>query len=681
MLQVSGLSKNFKLNNGNYVNVLNNLSFNLPNKGLVFILGKSGCGKTTLLNILETLLEPSEGEIFFNGIKYSDLKKEKLVEFRKNKIGILFQSINLINSVSVYENLKIVCDIKNIDYKLIDQYLSKFNLTYLKNKNVDVISGGERQRVAFIRSILNSPDILFCDEPTGAIDDFNSFLLMNELREFSKNKLVIIVTHNENLINFDNNYIIRLKDGKIIQTLNFEKDFKNSESEFEEKNKKKSKNSFLNIISKLLLTKNKLKNILYSVSLSLSLIFFSLSFSLYFGIKDLKDTLPFSFLNYNKFEVSEVNRSSIENSPISVVKKERPDYSLLRNNLFNFVELKIEPSLDYFINGEKDIRFENHKLKDVLIETYYLENEETIFVNDLFEEMFLNEFNETSLYKSIDIKFTQKFKYGNFINDIYKEVEEDFVYEKSLYITKVVKEFKYMSYPTIFIPYELIKEELINQSTENINREFIQNYSWYEILMNANKDSEITSYSYNIWTSNVSDTLKMYDLIDELGSESILEISSNPYMISSSFLEITNILTIGLIIFSILSLVTTITLLIFVIFSIYLSFKKNIAILKTLGIENKKITNIFLYSILKITGINILVSSFISIFLELVLNKILYQNININHIFSVLFLNNPLNTISFIAIVLFIALLIILTTILTVQRSNFVDVAKELKEE
>ena len=681
MLQVSGLSKNFKLNNGNYVNVLNNLSFNLPNKGLVFILGKSGCGKTTLLNILETLLEPSEGEIFFKEIKYSDLKKEKLVEFRKNKIGILFQSINLINSVSVYENLKIVCDIKNIDYKLIDQYLSKFNLTYLKNKNVDVISGGERQRVAFIRSILNSPDILFCDEPTGAIDDFNSLLLMNELREFSKTKLVIIVTHNENLINFDNDYIIRLKDGKIIQTLNFEKDFENSKSEFEEKNKKKSKNSFLNIISKLLLTKNKLKNILYSVSLSLSLIFFSLSFSLYFGIKDLKDTLPFSFLNYNKFEVSEVNRSFIENSPISVVKKERPDYSLLRNNLFNFVELKIEPSLDYFINGEKEIRFENHKLKGVLIETYYLENEETIFVNDLFEEMFLNEFNETSLYKSIDINFTQKFNYGNFINDIYKEVEEDFVYEKSLYITKVVKEFKYMSYPTIFIPYELIKEELINQSTENINREFIQNYSWYEILMNANKDSEITSYSYNIWTSNVSDTLKMYDLIDELGSESILEISSNPYMISSSFLEITNILTIGLIIFSILSLVTTITLLIFVIFSIYLSFKKNIAILKTLGIENKKITNIFLYSILKITGINILVSSFISIFLELVLNKILYQNININNIFSVLFLNNPLNTTSFIAIVLFIALLIILTTILTVQRSNFVDVAKELKEE
>lgn len=681
MLQVSGLSKNFKLNNGNYVNVLNNLSFNLPNKGLVFILGKSGCGKTTLLNILETLLEPSEGEIFFKEIKYSDLKKEKLVEFRKNKIGILFQSINLINSVSVYENLKIVCDIKNIDYKLIDQYLSKFNLTYLKNKNVDVISGGERQRVAFIRSILNSPDILFCDEPTGAIDDFNSLLLMNELREFSKTKLVIIVTHNENLINFDNDYIIRLKDGKIIQTLNFEKDFENSKSEFEEKNKKKSKNSFLNVISKLLLTKNKLKNILYSVSLSLSLIFFSLSFSLYFGIKDLKDTLPFSFLNYNKFEVSEVNRSSIENSPISVVKKERPNYSLLRNNLFNFVELKIEPSLDYFINGEKNIRFENHKLKDVLIETYYLENEETIFVNDLFEEMFLNEFNETSLYKSIDINFTQKFNYGNFINDIYKEVEEDFVYEKSLYITKVVKEFKYMSYPTIFIPYELIKEELINQSTENINREFIQNYSWYEILMNANKDSEITSYSYNIWTSNVSDTLKMYDLIDELGSESILEISSNPYMISSSFLEITNILTIGLIIFSILSLVATITLLIFVIFSIYLSFKKNIAILKTLGIENKKITNIFLYSILKITGINILVSSFISIFLELVLNKILYQNININNIFSVLFLNNPLNTTSFIAIVLFIALLIILTTILTVQRSNFVDVAKELKEE
>ena len=450
MLEVKNVTKTFKLNNGNSISVLNNINLTLYDKGIVFILGKSGCGKTTLLSILEGILEPSEGKVFFNNKEV--YKNNETI----NTFGILFQAINLIEGITVYENLLTTCEIKNIDKSNIDHYLEKFKLLNLKDQKVENLSGGEKQRVAFVRAILNKPNVLFCDEPTGALDHDNSLILMNLLRDFAKEGLVIIVTHNESLIDFNNDSVITLKNCKIVKINNktFQEQIKNTNI-----HKNKKKRNFRNILSNRLLKVHKLKNVLFFVSFSLSLFFIGLTLSLYFGINNLEQSLNFSYLNSNKFEISEITNES-SNTGITITKLSRPNYSNLRSNLYDFIDLKIDYNLDYFLNCTiKTI--DNKKLDNVLIETYYDENKKDIIVNSTFENYYLEKFNKSSIYSELFFNFNTTYIYKNFINDEYKEVNEDFILTKKVYITEIINEFTYLAQPTIYFPYELLKEEVL----------------------------------------------------------------------------------------------------------------------------------------------------------------------------------------------------------------------------
>ena len=180
MYTLKDITVSYKINaDSNYV-VLNKISLQFPNKGIVFVIGKSGCGKTTLLNILEGNQKPTDGEIFYQNKKMTAFSQKEMVNYRKHEIGILFQSYNLIDNLTVYENLLVACSIKNVTPKYIDDLLIKFNLINLKNRSIDVLSGGEKQRIAFLRAIINEPRVLLCDEPTGAIDEENSLLIMDE---------------------------------------------------------------------------------------------------------------------------------------------------------------------------------------------------------------------------------------------------------------------------------------------------------------------------------------------------------------------------------------------------------------------------------------------------------------------------------------------------------------------
>ncbi len=221
MLEVVNVSKSFKKDNGNFISILNNISIVFPNKGLVFILGKSGSGKTTLLNILESILKPTNGKVLYNNIDVYNTKNF-IKDYRKKIIGILFQNYNLIKDLTTYENLLIAIEIHKVNKNRIFKYAKELHLSNLLDKKVNTLSGGEKQRVSFIRSIIHEPKILFCDEPTGALDEKNGLTILNLLKEYSKNNLVIIVTHNEKLINFDNDKIIRIKDGMIYEKNNFE---------------------------------------------------------------------------------------------------------------------------------------------------------------------------------------------------------------------------------------------------------------------------------------------------------------------------------------------------------------------------------------------------------------------------------------------------------------------------
>lgn len=201
--------------------ILNNISINIPKGKLTSITGESGSGKTTLLYGLSGILKIDEGNVFLNDKNLCNMKIKEREKFRLNHISFIYQQLNLFNFLNVEENIKINWLLRNkkiskdVD-KQIDQYLELFNLGNSKKKEIQSLSGGEKQRIAIIRSFVSKSDFIFTDEPTGNLDTKNSLLFMESLQKIMKNstRTVIMVTHDSKLCNYADEKI-NLIDGKI----------------------------------------------------------------------------------------------------------------------------------------------------------------------------------------------------------------------------------------------------------------------------------------------------------------------------------------------------------------------------------------------------------------------------------------------------------------------------------
>lgn len=220
MLKIKEIKKVYKTGS-NIFEVLNNITLSFNNECFVSILGPSGCGKTTLLNILGGLDKPSSGEVLINNQNIQNFSARKLDYYRNSVIGFIFQNASLIKNLTVKENVEIALQLSGEKRKIrkikVKEALKKVNLEHLSNKRAKYLSGGEQQRVAIARAIVNDPKIILADEPTGALDSKNAEEVMKILKEISKEFLVIMVTHNEELANNYSDRIIRMKDGKIIE--------------------------------------------------------------------------------------------------------------------------------------------------------------------------------------------------------------------------------------------------------------------------------------------------------------------------------------------------------------------------------------------------------------------------------------------------------------------------------
>ena len=217
MLKIRNLGKKF---NNEYI--FRNLNHHFKDNGLYSIIAPSGRGKTTLLNIISTIDKPSEGEVIFNSKKISKLNEKKKRSFRLNNVSFIYQSFNLFEDQSVKNNLALLLNdsslfhISKKNERKIDSLLSKLNIIELKDKLVKNLSGGEKQRVAIARSLINNPKIIFADEPSGALDEENGENIFEILRNLSKDHLVIVVTHNIDLAYKYSDFILRLEPDTII---------------------------------------------------------------------------------------------------------------------------------------------------------------------------------------------------------------------------------------------------------------------------------------------------------------------------------------------------------------------------------------------------------------------------------------------------------------------------------
>ena len=217
MIDIVKISKKYNPRSNKEVKAVNKICLSFKDNGMIFILGPSGCGKTTLLNILGGIDIPAEGEIVINDFVVGKTEEE-LDSYRNQHVGFVFQDFNLIETMSIYDNLALVCfSINENEIKdKINYYLEKVGLKGHENRFPNELSGGQIQRVAIARALLKDSTFILADEPTGNLNNEMSKEIFSLFKSISKEKLVIIVSHNEQMAYEYADRVIKLKDGEVI---------------------------------------------------------------------------------------------------------------------------------------------------------------------------------------------------------------------------------------------------------------------------------------------------------------------------------------------------------------------------------------------------------------------------------------------------------------------------------
>ncbi len=245
MLQLKGITKDY-VTAGYTVHALKGVDLRFRKNEFVSILGASGCGKTTLLNIVGGLDHYTDGDLIINGVSTKNYKDRDWDVYRNHRIGFVFQSYNLIPHQTILGNVELSLTIAGVSKserrKRAEEALIKVGLKEEMYKRPNQLSGGQMQRVAIARALVNNPEILLADEPTGALDTTTSVQIMDLIKEIAGERLVIMVTHNPELAEKYSSRIVRLQDGLVLSDSNpYEGDEKVGEEEFEKPVAKKAK--------------------------------------------------------------------------------------------------------------------------------------------------------------------------------------------------------------------------------------------------------------------------------------------------------------------------------------------------------------------------------------------------------------------------------------------------------
>ncbi len=222
MIKIDSVNKYYNKGKANQIHVINNTTMTLPDKGIVCLLGPSGCGKTTLLNAIGGLDRVNSGKIYIDDKPITRFSSSRIDTIRNASIGYIFQNFNLLDDETVFENVAIalrmvgVRDSASVESR-VRYCLDMVGIDQYRNKQAGSLSGGQRQRVAIARAIVKNPDIIIADEPTGNLDSANTLEIMNIIKTISRDRLVILVTHERSIAEFYSDHVAEMKDGCIVK--------------------------------------------------------------------------------------------------------------------------------------------------------------------------------------------------------------------------------------------------------------------------------------------------------------------------------------------------------------------------------------------------------------------------------------------------------------------------------
>ena len=392
------------------ITALNSISFTLPTIGLVGISGKSGSGKTTLLNILTGIVKPSEGYIVYDGVDSRSLSENDYENLRKDYFGIVFQGNYLYENLSVSENLSVVNFIKNNCHADASGIIKKLDISNLLDKKIHELSGGEKQKVAIARALYKDCKVLIVDEPTSSLDEENAKSIFSLLKEISKEKLVIVVSHDKDELLNISDLFVELSYGKIVKMISNKICLDNNENIISSNNEL-SKKSFLYLL-KLISKGNVFRKLFHFVFLILSITISIISFSCvfvnreeyfydylekteipYYLVLDNEQKVDLSDFGYSDYNYYKLNKW-ITTSDYDVVEYENSKYGaeIFRNvsiidtpkNTIKITDFTAEMLKSYGVLKKTNIIGESIKIKN----KYYVINDilstdyELININD-----------------------------------------------------------------------------------------------------------------------------------------------------------------------------------------------------------------------------------------------------------------------------------------------------------
>ena len=498
MLKLENITKIYEGKNFKQI-ALNDVTLAFRNNEFVSILGPSGSGKTTLLNIIGGLDKYTYGNLIIDGVSTRKYKERDWNNYRSKKVGFIFQSYNLINHQTVLSNVLLSLNIagkpKKESIKLAKKVLKDVGLeNYIKKKPKE-LSGGQMQRVAIARALVTNPDIILCDEPTGALDSQTSIQIMELLKEISKEKLVIMVTHNVTLANKYSDRVIALNDGVIT--------YDTSPYEVENyslkkiKNKRKTMNKFtsLSLSFNNLLTK-KSRTLLTSFAGSIGIIGIALILSLSKGTqkyinkieKETFSKYPISIMeNYIDYQnMFDKEKESCKNGSICSIND-------LTNNVVNDNKINsiskfsniLKQNYENINNYTLDINYNYNIDLNIYKDNKMIENSSLYF-----KEFFNNNSPLLKEYTLIYGKLPEKYNEIVIVTDENGKLPLSLM--KSLFINEDIDLSK-----TINISYEKIidsKFKLVSETSYYI----YENDTWQYIKNNHDKINDILDKSINL---------------------------------------------------------------------------------------------------------------------------------------------------------------------------------------
>lgn len=574
--------------------IFKNLSIEFPSSGLVLIVGRSGSGKTTLINLILGVDLDYEGEVIYNN---SVLRKKDILSFRRNEVSCVFQDYGLIEHYSIKQNLMLSG--LNIKKKISDndliELLKKVGINKKLNTICSSLSGGEKQRVAIARSILIDKNIYLCDEPTGSLDKDNGENIFLLLKEISKERLVICVSHNENFIEkySDYTYNLDLKRWIVKKEDCFRKVYLNY---YEESN--------ISFISKLCFSYrsilfHKVRSIVSIVACTIIFLVMIISFSLSSSVISGFDDSFANCLNYNMLEVSNVVETS-SNNGFSIKKMVRPDKQVLTNNL---KEYEIELSYNFsFLFSIEDVNF---------VPFNYLEKTRYSFILNKkmeYTDVFVNQEAYDLLDKKVDLNIKKSIKTED---SHFNKAIDNVDISLKLNVIDVISEFELFKIPVVYYNYDLFQKYLSSVYLENASSLLGRKVSLFDRISSLSSDNEeLTSYSFLVW-ANENDVSFIRDYLRKKGYDvNSISLDNKDYLI-----EVINVIKNVINLFLVISLVIVFFLIGIVVYSMIIDRKREIVLFRINGLSDSQIGSIIGFD-------TILISVFSSCLVLLVINGI-----------------------------------------------------------